>query len=413
MSLYERIFTLSPYVGRLNRARAQLIYNVVLIMTIAFSLYFFFIPDWVTTEPLGQEFKPIVRSLNNPLYLLIFTSTYLLSIATIWLTRRGNTQISGWLIPLTFYIGTCTNVFIDARSFSDNIEMLSLVVVILLMGFFNEYRGLAVALPVVSISFGLDPGDITPTRLINTILLVFGIFTLIAFYLRFTRLSRMEAEDIAGQDRLRLAEITTAIARKASERPNLEALLNHALSLIRESYPQFYHAQVFLVDDKRIQARLVASTGEAGRILMARAHALTVGSLSVIGQVTFRGEPVIAYAGTSDTIHRPNDVLPRTRTEVAFPMRIQHEIIGALDLQSMQAIQLREDEKQILQSLADSLALAIDNVRQYESARARTLENQRLAEQARSALNEVQRLNKRLIGRAWSDYLKAKGHGRL
>ncbi|MCS6836898.1 MAG: GAF domain-containing protein [Anaerolineae bacterium] len=409
MNLYERIFDVSPYLGELNRARARLIYIISFIMVVALSLYFFFIPDWGAASLQDEVQVPLIQALNHPLHVFVFASVYVLYIAIFLLTRRGYMETSGWLIPLVFYVGTLLNALIDPINFSNSVPMLTLVAFILLMGFFKEYKGLAVALPVVVITYVLDPGDVIFADLASLSLLIFGIFILVTLYLRFTRISRMEAEGIAGQERLRLAEITTAIARKASERPSLEVLLNYALALIRDRYPQFYHVQVFLIDDKRVQARLAASTGEAGRILMARAHALTVGSLSVIGQVTFRGEPIIAYADANNTIHRPNDVLPRTRTEVAFAMRIQEEIIGALDLQSLEVIQLGEDEKQILQSLADSLALAIDNVRQYENARARALENQRLAEQARSALNEVQRLNKRLIGRAWSDYLKDRG----
>ncbi|MCU0514420.1 MAG: GAF domain-containing protein, partial [Anaerolineae bacterium] len=58
------------------------------------------------------------------------------------------------------------------------------------------------------------------------------------------------------------------------------------------------------------------------------------------------------------------------------------------------------------QALSDSLSLVIDNVRQFEAARQRIQENQRLAEQSRQALREVERLNKRLIGRAWTEFLR-------
>jgi hypothetical protein len=64
---------------------------------------------------------------------------------------------------------------------------------------------------------------------------------------------------------------------------------------------------------------------------------------------------------------------------------------------------------QTFQSLANSLSLAIDSIRQFESAKSQVEENQRLAEQTRSALREVERLNQRLIGRAWSEYLAGKG----
>jgi GAF domain-containing protein len=131
--------------------------------------------------------------------------------------------------------------------------------------------------------------------------------------------------------------------------------------------------------------------------------------LSVIGQTTFRGEAVIAAAGLGETIHRENLLLPETKLEAAFPLRVGGDIIGALDLQSKTLTQLMENDRLSFQSLANSLALAIDSIRQFEAAKARIAENQRLAEQTRQALREVEKMNQRLVGRAWSEYVKGKG----
>jgi len=46
---------------------------------------------------------------------------------------------------------------------------------------------------------------------------------------------------------------------------------------------------------------------------MNRGHSLPVGSLSVIGQVVLRGEPIVARSSSSQTVHRRNEFLPETR----------------------------------------------------------------------------------------------------
>jgi GAF domain-containing protein len=89
-----------------------------------------------------------------------------------------------------------------------------------------------------------------------------------------------------------------------------------------------------------------------------------------------------------------------------LPVRLGGKIFGALDLQSRRSLEPGKEDLISLQSLADSLALLIANTRQIEQAQERIAENQRLADQTRNALAEVQRLNKRLIGRAWAEYLK-------
>ncbi|MCL4252451.1 MAG: GAF domain-containing protein, partial [Anaerolineae bacterium] len=141
------------------------------------------------------------------------------------------------------------------------------------------------------------------------------------------------------------------------------------------------------------------------------AHGLKVGSVSVIGQVTYLGKYIIAKSGSRDTVHQRNELLPETQVEAAFPLRIGDRVIGALDLQSKERDTFdREDLAQAFQTLADSIGLAIDNIRQYDRAEARIQENQRLVEETREALRQVERLNQRLTGRVWTDYIGGAGY---
>jgi GAF domain-containing protein len=144
---------------------------------------------------------------------------------------------------------------------------------------------------------------------------------------------------------------------------------------------------------------------------MQRKHSLPVGSASVIGQVTSKGEPVIARADSPGSVHRANQYLPDTQVEAAFPLRIGGVVIGSLDLQSKLLIAFQETEIPIFQALADSIAIAIDNARLFEQSERRIVENQRLVEQSREALREVERLNRELTKSAWEEYLKTKNEG--
>ncbi|MEO1645565.1 MAG: GAF domain-containing protein, partial [Chloroflexota bacterium] len=216
--------------------------------------------------------------------------------------------------------------------------------------------------------------------------------------------SRQEGEDIAGRERMKLADVNMQITRQAATRISLDEALNNALALILDNYPQLYHAQVFLIDADGVQAELRASTGEPGRILLERNHSLPVGSLSVIGQTTLAGEPVVAIANDPKSVHKVNPLLKDTTLEAAFPLQVEDRIIGALDLQSRTLTALSNDDRISFQSLANSLSLAIDNIRQFVAAQERIDENERLTERTRIMLSEVERLNRRLIGRAWTEY---------
>ena len=197
------------------------------------------------------------------------------------------------------------------------------------------------------------------------------------------------------------------MSRRISRRLALNEVLNNAVEQIESEYPAIYHAQIFLVDETRQNAKLVASTGEVGRLLLGRKHSLPVGSLSVIGQVTVQGNPIIARTGAGDGVHRRNEFLPETMVEAAFPLRIGDNIIGALDMQSKSSGAFDDDDIPTFQSLADHLAIAIDNARLFEETEKRLQENQQLVEQTRRAAADVERLNQQLTGRFWEEYLSS------
>jgi GAF domain-containing protein len=294
------------------------------------------------------------------------------------------------------------------------------LLLVLLTGLLNGNRGILVGtgLALAMIVFAINQRATLaspPSNTQNVADFITGSLQTIAvagityLFLRSVRLSRMEGEARAIEERMKLAEITSQTARRISSRMALDDVLTNAVEQIRENYPDIYHAQIFLVDESSNVARLAASTGQIGQFLMQRAHSLHVGSLSVIGQVTLTGEPLIARANDPNSIHRRNEALPDTAVEAAFPLRIGDKVIGALDLQSQEVTTFHQDDIPSFQSLADHIAVAIDNARLYEETERRLQENQQLVEQARSAVREVERLNRQLTGRAWADYLYGKG----
>ncbi len=159
--------------------------------------------------------------------------------------------------------------------------------------------------------------------------------------------------------------VTTEIGRLIASETDLDKLLNITVNLIRERLG-YSHVQVFLIDDLRQYAVLQASTGEAGRELLSRRHKLAVGSQSVIGRVSESLEPVLARHTDSTTIQRRNELLPNTRAELAVPLRLGDQTIGALDVQSEEADAFDGATTVVLQIIADQLAVAIQNAQLFQ-----------------------------------------------
>ena len=100
--------------------------------------------------------------------------------------------------------------------------------------------------------------------------------------------------------------------------------------------------------------------------MKAQRHALVVGSNSIVGKVAERGESILVNDIQHAPLYQPNPLLLDTRSEVAIPLRIGTRIVGVIDIQSTQTNAFTKDDITVLQSLADQVAVAIDNARSYE-----------------------------------------------
>lgn len=178
----------------------------------------------------------------------------------------------------------------------------------------------------------------------------------------------LEAKRLLEQteERARQLQTSAVISQSIGQILDLDILLPQVVDLIREQF-NYDHVQVFLMDTENDWALLRASTGDAGRELLGINHRLQRGSASVIGQVTEQGEPKIALdTADAKVVHKPNPYLPLTRSEIALPMIVKGEIVGALDVQSNRPNAFSEDDLQVLTTLAAQIAVAIDNARLYE-----------------------------------------------
>lgn len=178
----------------------------------------------------------------------------------------------------------------------------------------------------------------------------------------------LEARRLLEQTEQRATQLETSsvISQSVSQILDLDVLLPLVVELIKDQF-LYDHVQVFLMDEENKWARLRASTGQAGQQLLEINHGLERGSDSVIGQVTATGEPSIALdTADANVVHKPNSYLPLTRSEMALPLMVKGEIVGALDVQSNNPNAFTEEDIQVLTTLASQIAVAIDNARLYE-----------------------------------------------
>ncbi len=178
-----------------------------------------------------------------------------------------------------------------------------------------------------------------------------------------TGLEQRVAERTRDLERQTLQLQTAAeIARMAGESLDPPEMMSRAVELIQDRF-QFYHASMFLMDETGTWALLSASTGEAGRQLLARRHRLSVGSASIVGWVTANRLPRVANDVAQDPFYFRNPLLPDTRAEMAMPVMAGQRLIGALDVQSKTPYAFQEADIRAVEAIAAELATAFESTR--------------------------------------------------
>ena len=131
--------------------------------------------------------------------------------------------------------------------------------------------------------------------------------------------------------------------------------------------------------------------------MIGRGYRLKVGEIGIVGYVAGRTKPRIAFDVGDDAAYFHNPDLPLTRSEMAIPLKSQERVIGVLDVQSSEAAAFSQDDIEILQVLADQVALAVENARLISETRQAIAElNRSYAQQSLSAWSE--RLQQRPAG---------------
>jgi GAF domain-containing protein len=164
----------------------------------------------------------------------------------------------------------------------------------------------------------------------------------------------------------RTADLRTAIevGRAAASILDPDVLASEVVDLVRERF-DLYYAGLFLVDESDELAVLAAGTGEAGRAMKARSHALEIGGKSMVGSACAQRQARIALDTGDEPVRFDNPLLPETRSEMALPLIVGDRVLGALDVQSIQPSAFAQEDIAILQLVADQVAVAVENARKF------------------------------------------------
>lgn len=203
--------------------------------------------------------------------------------------------------------------------------------------------------------------------------------------------------DLESQSlRLRLA---AEIGMESAAVHDVKELLERSAQQIQNRLG-FDHVGIFLLDNDKEYAVLVAASSEAGKQMLANSHRLRVGEVGLVGRVAASGEPRISLNTDAEATYFNNPYLPDTRSEMVLPLKAERNVFGVLDIQSNKTQAFNADDISIMQIMADQLAASIERTRLLQ-------ELERSLKEVESAYGQYTRENWKRI----ADGLQSGGKG--
>lgn len=183
------------------------------------------------------------------------------------------------------------------------------------------------------------------------------------------------------------------VAQVASLMLEGDILLRDVVALIQECFG-FYYVGLYLLDDEREWLILQAGTGDAGRVLLSRGHRVPAAEDSVMGRCVANARSRIVVRSETDVVRSAVPELLDVRSETILPLRSRGKVLGALSVQSDREDVFTDDVAALLQSMADHIAVTLDNVA--------------LLAESQSALEAERRVASELSRETWLQMLRGR-----
>jgi putative methionine-R-sulfoxide reductase with GAF domain len=305
------------------------------------------------------------------------------------LMRTGHVTAASYLITIGYGVNTTVEVFFNGGVFSPS--LFSFVIAILVAGLFLG-SNVSIIATIVCGGFAITAGVLqshlpaaitppgVPNQVVSAIVSMINASGLLYLYLRqlnqaFTRLSSANAELArSGQDleqrveeRTRMLATSVEISRRLSTILDVNELVRSVVDELQQSF-NYYHVHIYLFDERRDNLVMTGGTGDIGRAMLARGHQIARGK-GLVGRAAETNAHVLVRDTYQDPNWLPNPLLPDTRSELAVPIAIGDRVLGVLDVQQNTVGGIRQDDVNLVQSIANQVAIAVQNARAYAQVR--------------------------------------------
>jgi GAF domain-containing protein len=316
----------------------------------------------------------------------IVTTLFLLALSTLLFPRRGAITYGGIILILSTVLFIAGKVGLVPEPTIPNNEQSTYLIFIFTLISVALILSIASANTQLNLERILDNENELRDRNIELNEFAEQLETRVA-----ERTAELEESSIQVQKRASQLETIADVASSVATLQDVNELLPYITKTISERF-DFYHAGIFLISEDREYAVLRAANSEGGQKMLARKHKLRVGKEGIVGFAVEQKRARIALDVGDDAVYFDNPDLPATRSEMALPLMIGKNVIGVLDVQSEQSNAFSNEDIKVLSTLANQVAVAIENARLFQ--------------QSQEALKELDMTFQRYISSEWQQFMQ-------
>jgi len=157
-------------------------------------------------------------------------------------------------------------------------------------------------------------------------------------------------------------EAVVELGRDITSSFDVDALLGEAVELIPDYFGCSF-ASVFLLGETGDRVILRAGTGDIWAEMAAEGFEIEITENSIIGWTAKHKVSYVALDVEKNERYKPHPLLPKTGSEVTLPLIFNGHLLGVLDVRARETMAFDETDIRVLRSMADQLAIAIQNAR--------------------------------------------------
>ncbi len=165
-------------------------------------------------------------------------------------------------------------------------------------------------------------------------------------------------------------ETSSQVGQQVTSILDLDEVLNRVVYLIREQF-SYYFVGIFLMVDGGDALEYRTGVGRFGEELALRGLRLEMERVCLTTAACKTGEARVVNDVLEAADYLAVEDLPDTRSELSLPLRMGQQVIGVLDVQSERVSAFNSEDVQVLQNLADQIAVAIRNAQLYAAEQKR------------------------------------------